>query len=145
MGSYDGAELCELVGLFILHNLGNKYGKESIGLYLDDGLAALNKISGPQAERITKDFQKSFKELGLKIEIKTNLKVVDFLDVTFNLATEMYYLLKSQTTYQPVSTPNQTTHQALSNKYLHSSVDEFRIYLTTEKFMKEQSHIMMKD
>ena len=94
MGSYDGAEVCELVGLYILHNLGNKYGKENIGLYRDDGLAAFNKTSGPQAERIKKDFQNFFKELGLKIEIKTNLKVVDFLNVTFNLTTEMYYPFK---------------------------------------------------
>ena len=28
---------------------------------------------------------------------------------------------------QPISTPNQTTHQTLSNKYLHPSADEFRI------------------
>ena len=27
MGSYDGAEVCELVGLFILSGLGNTYGK----------------------------------------------------------------------------------------------------------------------
>ena len=28
MGSYDGAEICELVGLFVLNNLGQKFGKE---------------------------------------------------------------------------------------------------------------------
>ena len=33
MGSYDGAEVCELVGLFILNGLGSTYGKENIGLY----------------------------------------------------------------------------------------------------------------
>ena len=52
---------------------------------------------------------------------------------------------KSQTTNQPITTPNQTTHQRLSNKYLHPSVDEFRIYLATEKFLKEQTRIMIKD
>ena len=39
MGSFDGAELCKLVGLYILHILGEKYGKHGIGLYRDDGLA----------------------------------------------------------------------------------------------------------
>ena len=39
MGSFDGAELCELVGLYILHILGEKYGKHRIGLYRDDRLA----------------------------------------------------------------------------------------------------------
>ena len=37
MSSYDGAEICELVGLFILNKLGQKFGKENIGLYRDDG------------------------------------------------------------------------------------------------------------
>ena len=37
MGSYDGAEICELVGLFILNHLGKKFGKKNIGLYRDDG------------------------------------------------------------------------------------------------------------
>ncbi len=36
MGSYDGAEICELVGLFISNKLGQKFGKENIGLYRDD-------------------------------------------------------------------------------------------------------------
>ena len=36
MGSYDGAEICELVGLFILNHLGKTFGKlENIGLYRD--------------------------------------------------------------------------------------------------------------
>ena len=49
--SYDGAEVCEPVALYILHNLGNTYNKENIGLYRGDGLAAFNKINGSQAER----------------------------------------------------------------------------------------------
>ena len=41
MGSYDGTEICELVGLFILNHLGKKFGKKNIGLYSDDGLAII--------------------------------------------------------------------------------------------------------
>ena len=52
MGSYDGAEICELVGLFLLHELNtlmtDKAG--SIGLYRDDGLAAVYNLSGPAIE-----------------------------------------------------------------------------------------------
>ena len=33
MGSCDGAEICELVGLFILNHLEKSFGKENIGLY----------------------------------------------------------------------------------------------------------------
>ena len=36
MGSYDGAEVCELVVHYILSILSGKYGKSQIGLYRDD-------------------------------------------------------------------------------------------------------------
>ena len=91
MGSYDGAEVCELVGLFILNGLGNTYGKENIGLYRDDGLAVFKNITGPQADRIRKDITRHFKTHGLNITIQTNLKIVNFLDVTFNLNNATYY------------------------------------------------------
>ena len=85
MGSYDGAEVCELVGLFILNGLGITYGKEDIGLYRDDGLAVFKNITGPQADRIRKDITRHFKTHGMNITIQTNLEIVNFLDVTFNL------------------------------------------------------------
>jgi hypothetical protein len=97
MGCFDGAEVCELVGLYILHVLGNKFGNDNLGLYRDDGLACFHGIDGPTSDRIRKDIVNIFKELGLKITIKTNLKIVDFLDVTFNLVTG---------TYQPYNKPN---------------------------------------
>ena len=59
MGSLDGVELCKLVGLYILHIFGEKYGKHRIGLYCDDGLACFGYTSGPQAGRIRKDFIKT--------------------------------------------------------------------------------------
>ena len=97
MGSYDGAEVCELVGLFILCGLGNTYGKECIVLYRDDGLVVFKNISGPQAERIRKDITSHFKNNGLNITIQTNLKIVNYLDVTFNL---------NNGTYCPYRKPN---------------------------------------
>ena len=61
MGSYDGAEVCELVGLYMLDLLSKKFGTESIGLYRDDGLAAFKTNSGPQNERNKKEIIKAFK------------------------------------------------------------------------------------
>ena len=53
MGSYDGAEICEL---------------------MVDGLACLHKISGPASDKIRKDMIRTFREnVGLKITITTNL------------------------------------------------------------------------
>ena len=54
MGSFDGAEVCELVGLYILHILSTRYGKSLNGMYRDDGLACSESISGTQADRIRK-------------------------------------------------------------------------------------------
>ena len=54
VGSYDGAEVCQLVGLYILNRLSKKYDKKSTGLYRDNDLAVFSNISGPQADRIKK-------------------------------------------------------------------------------------------
>ena len=77
MGSYDGAEVCELVGIYILSILAKRIDKKSTGLYRDDGLIILSKCDGPTTDRI----KNIFKQIGFKIDIKTNLKEVDVLDV----------------------------------------------------------------
>ena len=57
MGSYDGAEICELVGLYLLEKLSKRIGKERIGLYRDDGLAAIIDANGPKIDRLRKYIQ----------------------------------------------------------------------------------------
>ena len=42
-------------------------------------------------DRIRKNVIKLLKEIGFKIEIETNLKIVHFLDVTFNLANTWHH------------------------------------------------------
>ena len=37
MGAYDGAEVCELVGTFLLEKISEICNKSNIGLYRDDG------------------------------------------------------------------------------------------------------------
>ena len=90
MGSYDGAEVCELVGLYLLDQLSHKFDKEKIGLYRDDGLAAL-KLSGPQADRARKDIVEIFKQCGLRVTVDILLKQADFLDVTFDLGSGKFW------------------------------------------------------
>ena len=85
MGSFDDTELYELVALYIIYILRKEYGKHRVGLYHDDGLACFGYISRSPADRIRKDFVKIFKEdFDLSITCKTNLKVVNFLDLTLN-------------------------------------------------------------
>ena len=52
MGVYDGAEVCEIVGFFFLNNLANKFDKNSVHLYRDDGLALFKNINGHRADKI---------------------------------------------------------------------------------------------
>ena len=66
MGSFDGAEICELVGLFLLNNLTQLVGSNNIGLYKDDGLAILENASDPSSERIKKTDHKALSTPRLK-------------------------------------------------------------------------------
>ena len=90
MGAYDGAEVCELVGCFILTQLAEHLDVQNIGLYRDDGLASFANKSGPEMERIKKIIQQTFKKNKLEITIQANLTVVDYLDVTMNLRDDSY-------------------------------------------------------
>ena len=91
MGSYEGAEICELVGLYLLEELTNNIPKESVGLYRDDGLAILPNTSGPETERLKKKIRKLFKNNKLKITIEAGMHQTDFLDVIFNASTGKYW------------------------------------------------------
>ena len=98
MGSYDGAEMCELIGIFILNLPGRQYDtKNIIRLYRDDGLSIFKNCSGPKMEKIKKPLQKVFKNNGLDVIIDWNMKVVNYLDVTFNL---------NDCTYRPYQKPD---------------------------------------
>ena len=91
MGSYDGAEVCEMVGLYALHILSTKYPNANISLYRDDGLAVFRSTNGRVLDKTRKEFTKVLEELGLKITVQSNLKVVDYLDITLNLESRKYH------------------------------------------------------
>ena len=76
--------------LFILKSLENKIDKQDIVLYRDDGLMVLPNANGQKSDRTRKYIIKVMNHLGFQIEIKTNLKEVNFLDVTFNLNSGLY-------------------------------------------------------
>ena len=84
MGCYDGAEVCELVGSYMLIQLTHYVNKESIGLYRDDGLGVFPNISKPEIERKKKQIVEIFKECELYVTTQCNLKLVEFLEVTFD-------------------------------------------------------------
>ena len=86
--------------MYILSFLGRVYGIQNVGVYQDECLACFRNISGPASDKIRKDMIRTFRENSdLKISITTNLKPVNFLDLTFNLCTGKY---------QPYKKPNDT-------------------------------------
>ena len=134
MGSFDGAEVCELIGLFLLNNSSEKYGKNNVGLYRDDGLVLLRNARGPQPKRTKKDITREFKKQGLNIYISTNQKISNFPDVTLNLTDGTHY---------PYRKPNNETLYIDTNsnhpppiiKHLPAaSVNIFRKITSTAKF-----------
>ena len=106
MGSYDGAELCELIGIYIQSLLESTLEKNLMGLYRDNGLIILRNSNSQQTDKIRKKIISIFKSIDFKIEITTNLTEVDFLDVTFNLV---------RNTYRPYKKPNDNL------KYINTS------------------------
>ena len=84
MGSFDGAETCELVGLYLLSKLSHIIPTSKIGLYRDDGLLLVGKPNNRQMDRIRKKVHKIFNKEGLKITVENLCKVVNFLDITLN-------------------------------------------------------------
>ena len=67
---------------------------KNVGVYRDDGLALLKNQNKRQTDQTRKNLVKIFKNAGFDIEIETNLKQVNFLDITFNLDNGTYYPYK---------------------------------------------------
>ena len=96
MGSYDGAEICELFGIYILSILAERINKKDTGLYQDDRLIILKNCNGPRTDKTRKDIRRIFKQIGFKIEIKNNLKEADVLDVPFCLKKETHQQFRKE-------------------------------------------------
>ena len=95
MGSYDGAECCELVGLYLL-SLISKQLDGDYGLYRDDGLCVI-KGTARTVENTKKQLCSLFQKHQLKITVEANAKVVNYLDITLDLSLD---------TYSPYMKPN---------------------------------------
>jgi hypothetical protein len=85
MGSYMGAEICDLLGLYILDSLSPILGNGAYGLYRDDGLAVMDGRTPSEWERLKKSIRRAFQSVGFKITIETGLYQTDFLDVILDL------------------------------------------------------------
>ena len=133
MGSYDGCELCELVGLYVLHKTKLKFPEIDFGLYRDDGLGALKRTPKTKLEKIKKDLFKMFKEdFGLSITLETDLTVVDFLDVTFDLHNEKYHPFRKPND-TPVYIHKDSNHPPHVTKQLPISINKRLCEISCDK------------
>ena len=64
MGSYDGCEVCELVGLYIIDTLKQKHPEIDFGLYRDDGLGTLKRTPKTKLEKLKKRTTQHFQRAG---------------------------------------------------------------------------------
>lgn len=122
MGSYDGAETCELVGIYMLSQLKEIPCDMEIGLYRDDGLAVIDQT--PQKiEKIKKEICKVFAKNNLRITIEANKKIVNFLDVTLDLTTEKYKPYSKPTT-TPLYVHSKSNHPPCIIKNIPEAINK---------------------
>ena len=60
--TYHIAEICEFAGLYILHILSTKHGRNHNGIYRAGGLGCFENVSSPKADQIRKDFINIFRK-----------------------------------------------------------------------------------
>ena len=65
-GSFDGADACELVVIYILCFLAKLINKKDCGLYRDDGQLIFPYVNGKQIDRMRKNIIKIFKDFGFQ-------------------------------------------------------------------------------
>ena len=129
IGSHDGAEIYELVGLYLLNQVSTVIGKSGVGLHRDNGLPATNNENGPKFDGIRKDIIVLLNGEGPSITIETNLIETGFFDVTFNLATKKYFPFRRANNTQFYINAFLTSNLQLSNKCLIYHQENFRFIL----------------
>ena len=132
---FKGAQVCDLVGLYLLHQIDLKFPLLRLGLYRDDGLGVTYSIPGPARERMKKDIIKVFKDNGLSITIDMGPQKVEFLDVILDLSAQNYGPYR-----KPNSTPRyinvQSNHPQTVLKQIPLSINKrlSKISSSKEKF-----------
>ena len=150
MGSYDGAEVCELIGLYMLDKLTK--GKNPIfplmdvGLYRDDGLAVIRTRgrAGGLLENVRKKVQQAFKEEGLEITCEKGMTSTDFLDVRLNLETNEYRPYRKPNDH-PVYIDVRSNHPPSVIKQIPQMIEKRLTNLSSnEKVFNEEKAIYVK-
>ena len=134
MGSFDWVVECELVGALLLSQQSNIIKSTDMGLYRYDSLIIIRNPNGPKLESYRKKIANELKQLGFKITIYTNLKIVNFLDVTLNLKKGTFEPYKKRMIHSSTYILVQSTHRQSSYEYQNQLVADYPIILPTSTF-----------
>ena len=113
MGNFDGVDVFELVGIYILCFSMNLINKNDCGVSGDDGLLISRNVNSQQIDEMGKNIIKIFKDITSAINVETNLKIVAFLDFTFNL---------NNGTYRPYKKPNDLLSMLINLQINHNKL-----------------------
>ena len=131
-GSNDGAEISELVGFLLLSKLVHLFQDNSIWLCPDDRLGLLKESPGPETKSLSKNVVKVFKNCGLSITGKTNLKIVVYLNVTFDLQSIRYNPFRKLDTL-PVYIQKHSNHPSITLNRLPKSIVKIKSDFSSSK------------
>ena len=95
-----------------------------------------------QLERIKKSLQKTFKDFGLEIAAESNLRIVNYLDVTLNLNDGSFRPCDKRGDTFSTSTKNLTTLLTLLSTSQHLLKNGFQTILLMKKYFKNQLFIL---
>ena len=128
IGASGGAEVCELLKTF---SLASVYIMTTDCQYLKT-----------QLERIKKSLQKTFKDFGLEIAAESNLRIVNYLDVTLNINDGSFRPCDKPDDIFSTLTKNLTTLLILLSTCQHLLKNGFQTILLMKKYFKNQLFIM---
>ena len=94
----------------------------------------LRNLKGPKIERLRKNVVKIFKDCGLSITSKKILKIVDYLDVTFDLQNNIYKSYGKPDNL-PVYIHRHSNHPpTILNELLKLYLKEYQIFLQAKTY-----------
>ena len=129
MGSFDGAETSDLVGLFLLSQV--EHLDVNLGAFRDDWLG-FSRLTARQTDNVKKKIQKIFEKHGLKIDIRVNKNIADYLDITLDMKNGTYKPF-TKLNHRPTYVHTQSNHPPSIIKNIPLSVNERLSRLSSSK------------
>ena len=103
---------------------------------VDDGLGIFKNMSG--VERKIKELLELFKNNGLSITVKSNLKTANFLDMHFDLVKKFTNRIKNPMMTLSALTKDQAIHHQYCRKFQNQSQKEFQKFYQMNIFLTNQ-------